>query len=167
MSLRWAENPKLFSVKAREMPLSGFALVALMKAVLARGVPFRFCARGWSMTPFIRDGDVITIEPLTGTIPRIGDVVAFTRGEDGKLVVHRVVDRNRVALRIQGDSTPGCPDGIVPFEDVLGRVKDILRNGKKVSLGLGLERYIIAWLSRAKLVLPLSLWLANLRKHFL
>ena len=71
------DEPRLFVVKAHELPLSGQALLELMRAVLARGVPFRFCARGWSMAPFIRDGDVITVSRFRHDLPDIGEVVAF------------------------------------------------------------------------------------------
>jgi hypothetical protein len=41
-------------------------LVELARAVLAKGKSFRFHAPGLSMTPFIRDGDFVTIGPDFG-----------------------------------------------------------------------------------------------------
>ena len=69
-------KPKLSVRAGSELQLSSRALAELMKNVLARGLPFRFRVRGWSMTPFIRDFDVVTVVPL-GSTPRTGDVVAF------------------------------------------------------------------------------------------
>ena len=155
------EDPRLFVVKAQELPISGHALSELMQAVLGRGVSFRFCARGWSMAPFIRDGDVITVSPIRRGRPGIGQVVAFTRPREGNLVVHRVVARRGSDSFIQGDSVPGCADGLVPPENLLGRVTHIERNGRGVWLGLGPERYAIAWLSRTRRLVPLGRWLAS------
>jgi hypothetical protein len=148
-------DPKLFTVKAQELPLSGQALLDLMRAVLDRDVPFRFCARGWSMTPFIRDGDVITVAPLQQFLPGVGQVVAFVRPDTGSLVVHRVVARRAAAVLIQGDNGLEYEDGHIPQENLLGRVTRIERNGRSVCIGLGPERYAIAWLSRIRLLAPL------------
>ncbi len=41
-----------------------------MTTVLERGAQFRFTARGSSMHPLIRDGDVLTVESLAGG-PRV------------------------------------------------------------------------------------------------
>jgi signal peptidase I len=160
-------DPRLFIVKAQELPLSGQVLLELMRAVLARGVPFRFCARGWSMMPFIRDGDVITVSPLLPAQLGIGEVVAFVSPETGKLVVHRVVARRGKTWLIQGDSIPEREDELVPSENLLGRVTRIERNGRHIWIGLGPERYGIAWLSRARLLIPLYWRLASwLRRIF-
>jgi len=54
----------LFNRKEGELQLSGPSLVELLRSVLDKGVPFRFQAKGFCMTPFIKDGDVITVFPL-------------------------------------------------------------------------------------------------------
>lgn len=159
-------HPSLFVVKAQELPLSGQALLELMRAVLARDKPFRFCARGWSMAPFIRDGDVITVAPLQPALPDVGEVVAFVRPGEGKLVVHRVVARHAKTVLIQGDNGLEYIDGLIPQENLLGRVALIERDGRPIRLGLGLERYVIAWLSRTRLLVPLQLRLASWLKRF-
>ena len=158
------EQPQLFVTKAGDLPLSGRALLELMRGVLDRGLPFRFCARGWSMAPFIRDEDVITIAPLQGKLPGIGQVVAFIRPGAGNLVVHRVISRCGAAVLVQGDEITIQPDGMIQLENLLGRVMCIERHGKKVWLGLGPERFLIAWLSRVKSFIPLRLRLLFCRK---
>ena len=140
--------------------ISGPVLVALLRAVLERGQPFRFEAPGFSMSPFIRDGDAITVAPLAGASPRPGDVVAFLRPDSGKLVVHRVVGKRGDAfLIIRGDNAEEG-DGLVPRANVLGRVTRVERDGKRVYLGLGPERHLIAFLTRWGLLRPLllSVW---------
>jgi hypothetical protein len=159
------EEPQLVVRKAEELPLSGPALLELMGAVLARGAAFRFCARGWSMAPFIRDGDVITVSPLGRDLPRAGEVVAFVRPEGGNLVVHRAVARRGTALLIQGDGVAEYRDGVIPAENLVGRVTCVEREGRKVCLGLGPERAAIAWLSRARLLIPLWGRLAAWRRR--
>ncbi len=98
------------------------------------------------MSPFIRSGDVVTIEPLAGRRPALGEVVALAPG--GHLLVHRVVgwDHSGRAL-CRGDVSVG-PDPPPSPEELLGRVTRVERSGRRVRLGLGIERWPIAWLSR-------------------
>jgi hypothetical protein len=137
-----------------DLPLANPDLLALMSAALARGAPFRFRALGSSMSPFIREGDVLTVAPLRSGEPALGQVVAFIHPDSGLLLVHRVVGRPGPAPLVQGDNTPGRSDGLVPPENILGRVTQVKRNGKKVLLGLGPERYALAPLSRFGLLRP-------------
>lgn len=118
------------------------------------------------MAPFIRDGDVITIAPFQRKIPRVGEVFAFIQPETGKLVVHRSVAKRNAAFLIQGDNVGEQSDGMVPIQNLLGRVIRIERNKVPIYLGLGLERYLIAGLSRTKLLIPIRGWLANCRTRF-
>jgi hypothetical protein len=119
------------------------------------------------MAPFIRNGDVITVSPLQTGLPGVGDVVAFARPETGNLVVHRVVARRGKDSFVQGDSVPEYADGIIPAESLLGRVTRVERDGHNVWLGLGPERYLIAWLSRAGWLIPLRVRLASWLKPLL
>lgn len=155
------DEPRLGVVRGQELPLSGQALLELLRAVLARGVPFRFRARGWSMAPFIRDGDVITVSPLRNAPPRVGEVVAFARPGAGNLVVHRVVARCGAGSLVAGDGVEQFTDGVIPAQNLLGRVTRVERNGHDVWLGLGPERIVIAWLSRIGWLVPLRGWLAR------
>jgi hypothetical protein len=123
-----------------------------MQAVLARGLPFRFQARGWSMSPFIRDRDVITIVPVNSTSLKIGDIVAFVVPDSQRLVVHRVVGRRGTELLVQADSAARAADDLVPGSSVLGRVKRVERNGQPVRFGLGTERRVVAFLSRRRVL---------------
>lgn len=153
------EEPRLFVTRADALPISGQALLDLMREVLARGRPFRFRARGWSMTPFIRDGDVVTVAPLGGGRPSVGEVVAFQRPETGRVVVHCVIAQAADGCFIQGDGGPACEDGLIPGENVLGRVTRVQRDGRDIWLGLGPERVLIAWLSRTGRLAGAARWL--------
>lgn len=99
------------------------------------------------MSPFIRDGDTITLAPFDTAACRSGDIVAVIRPGSGRLVVHRIVCIDGDRCRIRGDNTP-AEDGDFPFESVIGTVTRVERAGKTVRLGLGPERALIALLSR-------------------
>ncbi|MFC1714686.1 S24/S26 family peptidase [Candidatus Poribacteria bacterium] len=145
-------KPAVSDIKEGELSLSRQVLVELIQAVFAKGALFRFRAKGSSMHPFIRNGDLVTISPLSDTSLRIGDVVAFIRPGRGNLVIHRVVRKIGDSLSIKGDNgSPG--DGeIVPRAKILGRVTRVERNGKEVLLGFGSERLLIAFLNRNALL---------------
>lgn len=140
--------------ESQSMPSAAFA--ELMAAVLDKNAPFRFTAPGFSMSPFIRDGDVITIAP--GRL-RYGDVVAFLNSFRDKLTVHRIVHISRAGYLIKGDNAPE-PDGRVPRSSIIGRVVRVEHRGRQVWLGLGIERVAIAFLSRRGWLFPvfMPLW---------
>jgi hypothetical protein len=135
--------------------------------VLGKGRPFRFKASGFSMVPFIRDGDVITILPLSGNRPRVGEVVTCIHPETGGLVVHRVVGKKDGDYIIQGDSVSWA-DGLVPRTKILGCVSRVERDGKDVSFGIGPERFFIVLILRYKRILfPLALRVWRLISSFI
>ena len=118
-----------------------------MTAVLEKGSSFRFLAKGFSMTPFIKDGDVVTISPFLGRKVRIGEVVAFISPLTQSLAVHRIIGKRKARFFLQGDNVPEA-DGLVSEEQILGYVKRVERQGRIVNLGLGPERRVIAFLNR-------------------
>ena len=117
--------------KLKELDLSGEALVVLLKAVIERGVSFRYCAKGFSMIPFIQNGDIVTIVPLKEYAPSLGDVVAFAPPLSGKLAVHRIIKRKRGFYLLKGDNNL-VADGWIPYKKILGCVGRVERDGKTV-----------------------------------
>ena len=168
-------------VQEEEFSLSGEAMTGLLQAALDRRVPFKFKARGFSMSPFIKDGDVITISPLIKysrnflfpltliLSPKgrgkgegvssysigFGRSVAFIHPQTGKLVIHRVVGQNGSRYLIKGDRHTET-DGLIPRGNILGVVAKVEREGREIQLGLGLERFIIAFLSRTRILTCLA-----------
>lgn len=126
--------------------MSGAAFAELMEAVLERDVPFRFTAHGSSMTPFIRDGDVLIVAPLSSPLRR-GDVVPFINPANNELLVHRILDISREGCLLKGDNN-SVPDGRIPTSAIIGRVDRVAHGGRPARFGLGVERFLIAWLSR-------------------
>jgi signal peptidase I len=147
-------KPALFRRKDGELALSGPVLSELLRAVLEKGVPFRFRANGFSMSPFIRDGDVVTVSPLFDVTPRLGDVVAVIEPGAGRLVLHRVVGKRSSSYVTKGDNI-AKEDGLVSIENILGFVKKVERKGERVGVGFGPERIAIAILNRRGLLSPL------------
>jgi signal peptidase I len=148
--------------KPPELSLSGADLTGLLRAVLAKAAPFRFQAKGSSMNPFIRDGDVVTVAPLRATGFCFGDIAAFADPETERLVIHRVIGSQGDLLLLKGDNAP-VTDGLITMGQILGRVTRIERSGRRVRLGLGRERALIALLSRTRL---LPVLLAPVRKLY-
>ena len=109
------------------LAISGAALREFLEAVLERGLPFRFKARGCSMYPAIKDRDVITVSPLAGRAPGVGDVVAF-RSDEERLVVHRIVAAADGSYELRGDNCP-MGDGRVSCDAVLGVVTRVESRG--------------------------------------
>jgi signal peptidase I len=145
---RLVERPSIPFVSERgDRPLSGVALGELSRAVLERGASFRFRAMGGSMYPMIENGDVLTVAPLGRRALSPGDVVEFLHPGHGGLRVHRVVGRKNGAYLVQGDGVTE-PDGWITRENILGRVTEITRQGRRIHFGLGYERFAIALANR-------------------
>jgi signal peptidase I len=131
----------------------------IVKDILSDGGECRFQANGHSMSPFIKDGDVVTVSPIVRSSPGIGDVVAFIHKETGRLLIHRVVGKNEESYLTRGDNALE-EDGFTCRANILGHVTKVARSGKKVFLGLGPERFLIAYLNRKGLLLSfvLPIW---------
>jgi signal peptidase I len=139
-------RPGLRTIQGDELPLSNASFLALAQAVLGRGFSLRFQAKGFSMAPFIRDGDVLTLAPAGGKPPRAGDIVAYLDPSDGKVAVHRVISFRRGEAVIKGDNVP-APDGTFPEGSILGFVRRVERDGRVVRPGFGLAGRLVAALS--------------------
>src|SRR3972149_9018543 len=89
--------------------------VELSEEIMDKGACLRFRARGFSMRPFIRDGDFITVSPIENSSIRIGDVVFYSTAEN-KVIAHRVIKKygknGNVKLLIKGDATFSLPDKV-------------------------------------------------------
>lgn len=157
-------KPLDFVIKVGGGTLSRSALIELLQAVLDRGRSFRFQAQGFSMIPFIQDGDVITVSRIPDGFSYFGNVVVFIHLEYGRIVVHRVVGKKSNSFLLRGDNHLNT-DGFVPGENLLGYVKKIERNGKAVLFGLGPERFLIAFLSRMGLLNPLAILYKKILTH--
>ena len=102
------------------------------------------------MNPFIKDGDILLLTKVT-VCPDIGDVVAFIHPVTGRLVVHRIVGMSDGACILRGDNCMQI-DGVVYYQNMVGKVTRIERDGKVIRFGLGAEKRPIAFMSRLHLL---------------
>ncbi|MFH1772363.1 MAG: signal peptidase I [Candidatus Omnitrophota bacterium] len=94
----------------------------------------RFKAKGKSMHPAIKDGDILTLEkPIKETLKE-GEIIFFLR--NGKCpVIHRIKriekEQEKILIYTGGDSLNGA-DEAVDLENVIGRVCAIERNSHPI-----------------------------------
>ncbi len=94
------------------------------ETVLRAGRPFAFEAHGNSMSPFIRDGDLVYLKPCSRY--RVGDVVLS--GTEHGVVLHRIVRMTSGQVVTRGDAA-GREDPPVAVTDLLGRVYRLTGQG--------------------------------------
>jgi hypothetical protein len=148
VSLKTNKKPTLILKRGSDLFISGEDLLALMSVVLSTGASFRFQASGFSMNPFIKDGDTITISPASRVKPALGRVVASISPASNRLVVHRLIGRLGEAFLLQGDNSMGQADGFILPQNILGCVTRVERGGAPVFLGQGPERYLVAFFAK-------------------
>jgi|LSQX01.2.fsa_nt_gb hypothetical protein len=131
-------------------------LAALIRAAIDDGHEISLNAPGGSMMPFIRSDDKIFISPLSNRGIRRGDVLMFVRAPDKRVIAHRVIKIESDRYLCKGDNVSEHTDGWIPLTDVLGRVDQVQRNGRRVRLGVETGNGVIAWLSKKNLLVPLA-----------
>jgi hypothetical protein len=116
---------------------SSAAFAELSEELLHLGKSLRFQARGASMRPLVRDGDMLLVEPANLHQIHIGDIVLF-RHQPGKILVHRVIrkrlDKQGTSFLIQGDQAAQA-DGWMPQECLFGRLSAVERDGNHFFMG--------------------------------
>ena len=101
-----------------KMQINHAELSALAEQVLQAGKQFSFSAYGSSMSPFIRDGDIVFLEQPS--IYEVGDV-AMLRGDSG-LLLHRIVRIDDEGVTTRGDGMSQSDPGVAPYSALLGKV---------------------------------------------
>lgn len=122
------KNPKFFLHIAKEM--------------LESGNNFRFKASGKSMHPFIEDGDILTVAPLSKPLG-IGHIAFYTDQAD-RLTAHRIhkiiKNKDKVTYIIKGDARFFDTE-YVPHSYILGVVISLNRNSTEIRLDSFFNRY--------------------------
>ncbi len=120
--------------------------------LLRRGGPLRIKARGASMLPFVRDGDIVFVTPTARGID-IGDIVCY-EAPVGRLFLHRVIRRDGLRVVTKGDALSFTE--VIDPRQVLGTAVALERRGRIKRLDSRVARWrnrVIASLSH--LVPPL------------
>src|SRR5262245_47861211 len=135
------------------------AASALAVELLRRGEALRIRVRGASMLPFLRDRDVVHVDPRARGDLRPGALVCY-ESEPGALRVHRVRATRDGAAFVRGDALPGG-EWVRPA-DVLGAVVAVERRGHRRHPGGAVRRHLA--LRFAPLLAPLVDWSLRLRQ---
>ncbi len=108
----------------------------ISEEILGRGGVLRFQAYGGSMHPFVRNGDIVEVEPIIPGQVRAGDIILFKDGPQSMLA-HRVIRRMKnekgLCFITKGDSASNADSPVAP-ERVLGRLRRIERNSRVMNL---------------------------------
>lgn len=157
------QHPDVQATSILDLELQGKLLIDLVQNILLKGVNLRLHARGSSMTPFIRDGDLITIRPINNRNTGIGDIVAFIHPDSENLILHRVIVRKQNVVVVKGDNENRSQSDQITHQAIIGILQRVERGGHLTRLGMGPEKVVISWMSRLGLLVPVRLWFARLR----
>ena len=142
----------------RNINSTGADFLELSRDIFEKGKSVRFQAKGWSMRPLIRDGDLIVVNPIENSSIKTGDVVFYST-TGNKVIVHRLIrkykQKGRITAFIKGDASFSSPEKI-DIQNVLGKVIAIERNGRKKRLDTKLHQIIGLLLSG---ISPVSHWI--------
>ena len=141
---------------AIDFPCRVESFAGLSAELLRLGIAVRFKARGNSMRPLVRDGDILLVKPLADTRLRVGDIVLCSHTPE-RVVVHRVVRRKTGndgdTYLVQSDRS-FITTGWVTRATIHGRVVALERGGKIHNLQRPLARLagiLAAWRTRWQL----------------
>lgn len=95
----------------------------------------RFSFSGDSMLPLLQDGDQIWVRSIPWEQAASGDLMVFARFSSGRpsLVVHRLLAKDRTAVRTRGDACRQ-PDAPAQPGDFLGKVVGFERGALRLAL---------------------------------
>jgi signal peptidase I len=121
----------------------------LVTDLLARFGSAAIRVQGTSMLPALCPGDQVLIQSCNSNETEVGDVVAFRR--EGRLFVHRVVERFRDGhLLTRGDAI-SLQDDPVSTNEFLGKITQIERRGRVLPMcGSLLQRIAAAIFRRSR-----------------
>ena len=104
---------------------------SLRKQLIENNHAVKIVASGYSMFPFMRNGDIQTISPIPIEEIQIGDVAVFERNNDW--ISHRVIDirktNNEITLILRGDTCIQL-DPLVTKANYIGKTVAFERGGK-------------------------------------
>ena len=112
----------------------------LTNELIASGYGLRFQAIGRSMLPTIADGEIVHVQPVTGNMLRIGDIVLLRSG--GEFKAHRIIRKRGKRFITRGD-TGIDTDVEIRCDQILGRViaKETINSRRVVRLDGARSRF--------------------------
>lgn len=132
---------------------------SLRKQAIQKGHSVQTLASGYSMFPFLKKGDILTVEPVPMEMIKRGDVVVFERGE--KWIAHRVI-KIRVCAEgleflLRGDTCIAF-DPVVKKNNYVGTVKVFNRKKVEKQVNKGRQRVLNLMISCSGLFYNFSLY---------
>lgn len=104
---------------------------SLRKQLIESDHSVKIVASGYSMFPFMRNGDIQIISPVPIEEIQIGDIAVFER--NNVWISHRVIDiqktNHEITLILRGDTCIQI-DPLVTEENYIGKTVAFERNGK-------------------------------------
>lgn len=146
-----SEENEAYIAEVKDFKFSSKQLTELIEAILSKGAVFRFRAKGASMSPFLKDGDVLSIAPCEPSSLRCGNIVAYCQKDENgneRLVVHRIIQQKESGFILKGDNLSVSDQGIVCPDQILGKVIQAEREGAIVKFSITRADRAIAGLSR-------------------
>ena len=113
-------------MKKKELTINHDDFLSLTTEITEKGRSFNFVAKGGSMSPFIKDGDMVLIEPCTAP-PKPGDIVLI-KTPQGMAILHRVIRADNEHITTRGDASHEV-DGTFSMQAVVGRAKRVEGKG--------------------------------------
>lgn len=133
--------------------LTGEKRIKIIKTILQKGANYRLQAKGFSMSPFIKNNDYIIISPNTNKKIVLGQITAFVCPQNKKLIIHRVIKISGNKIITKGDNSKQI-DIPIQQKDILGVVKQTTRNNKKINFGITKHNKLIAYISYKTTIIP-------------
>jgi len=131
----------------------------LIKDLLKSGVMLRIQVTGFSMEPFLSNGDVVKIQKVRPDRLLPGDLVFFVN-QQGSLILHRLIKKKKAAngtirLQTKGDALVCCDELFKP-DHLIGKVcmiekKNSARQINLESLQIRIINYLFALFQRFKI----------------
>ncbi len=85
---------------------------------------------GHSMSPTLREMDLLDIRHFNQRPLRVGDVIVFRHANQARYIVHRVHQSTSTGIRTQGDNAPAPDPWRLRRPDIQGQVVSVWRNGR-------------------------------------
>lgn len=102
-----------------------------VKEYIGLGKEVVFSVRGSSMSPFLKEQDLITVKPLTNITLKIGHIVLayFKNG----YILHRIIHLDKHHVYLAGDANLAQIEKI-ERKELIGFLSEATRNDKQITL---------------------------------
>jgi len=149
-------------------------ILYLGEELLNEGFELQITLGGYSMSPYLSNGETVIIKKESFNSLKIGDIIVFRSGS--KMIAHRIIvirkNKQRTALFTKGDSLVFF-DKPITEERYIGKIKEFLRNNKSIKIDTPLRSFfnkLMAFISVISIpfliiLMPLTLCVRFFKTH--